>query len=161
VNSVAPIWRLLVAGGRELPWSLECEVRRHLVAKWKALPRGGHLVVVHGDCPEGADRYADRWARELQGYGFLVSAEPWPADWDSCAPSCPRRPHRRVKRPGDVHHPGRLPDYCPGAGPRRNAAMVAAGAHRMLAFPWQRSYGTRGCARLAAAASIPVEVIQL
>jgi YspA, cpYpsA-related SLOG family len=33
-------------------------------------------VIVHGDCPTGADHYADDW-----GYGNLVQVEPHPAQW--------------------------------------------------------------------------------
>lgn len=62
----------------------------------------------------------------------LLREERWPADWE------------RFGR---------------AAGPRRNAAMVAAGADLVLAFPLGRSYGTRGCMRLAAAAGIEVRVI--
>ena len=75
---------------------------------------------------------------------------------------CPSVPHRRVKAPGDIHHPGELDTYCPTAGPRRNAVMVAKAprADRVVAFPHGASYGTRGCMRLAREAGIPVEVIR-
>ena len=42
------------------------------------------------------------------------------------------------------------------AGPIRNAAMIAAGADIVLAFPLGRSVGTRDCMRRAAAVGIPV-----
>jgi hypothetical protein len=154
------IWRLIVAGGRGLPWSRECEVRRRLVERWRALPAGDCLVVVHGACPEGADAYAAVWAAEMEALGFAVTGEAWPADWDHCAASCPSRPHRRVKRPGDRVHPGVLDDYCPGAGPRRNAGMVGAGARGLVAFPWGRSFGTWSCVRAAGAAGVPVVVFR-
>jgi hypothetical protein len=44
------------------------------------------------------------------------------------------------------------------AGPRRNAAMVAAGANVCLAFPLGESRGTRDCMRRAEVAGIPVQV---
>jgi glutathione S-transferase len=60
---------------------------------------------------------------------FGCELEVWPADWE---------------RHGKA------------AGPRRNAAMVAAGADLVLAFPLGASSGTRGTMRLAVAAGIPV-----
>lgn len=39
--------------------------------------RGPGMVVVHGACPRGADRAADRWATFRWG----VTAEPHPAMW--------------------------------------------------------------------------------
>jgi hypothetical protein len=43
-----------------------------------------------------------------------------------------------------------------GAGPQRNAAMVALGADLCLAFPIGKSPGTRGCMELARRAGIKV-----
>lgn len=142
--------RVIVTGSRD--WVDPTSVERALFG----LVELGWLTVVHGACPTGADLFAARWAEE---FSVCVEAEPWPADWDSCSWHCPPG-HRRLKRAGDVTHPGVLPDYCPSAGPRRNAAMVGAGADLCLAFPLGRSYGTRGCMRLAAAVGIEVRVIE-
>jgi hypothetical protein len=155
------IRRLILTGSRDLPPFARERVRCRLTDEWRALPAGGRLVLAHGACPSGADLFGAEWAAEGEALGFPVSAEPWPADWDSCAPSCPQRPHRRVKRAGDVHHPGALSDYCPGAGPRRNAAMVGAGAYGLVAFPWGRSSGTWNCVRAAKRAGLPVDVVRL
>jgi len=122
----------------------------------------GPVLVRHGACPgeNSADQTASDWIRELGGrYG--MTEDPMPADWDHCAPNCPPDPgHRRRKKPGDVAHPGLLETYCPTAGPRRNAGMVAKlpRADWMLAFPepGQPNYGTRNCIRLAEQAGIPV-----
>ncbi|MEV8638969.1 DUF2493 domain-containing protein [Streptosporangium sp. NPDC051023] len=43
-----------------------------------------------------------------------------------------------------------------GAGPRRNAAMVALGADLVIAAPQGRSLGTRDCMRRAAQAGIEI-----
>lgn len=125
----------------------------------------GPVIVRHGACPgeHSADQAASDWVNELGGR-FGVSEDPMPADWDNCAPNCPPGPgHRRRKKPGDVAHPGLLDDYCPGAGPRRNAGMVAKLPRPawMVAFPepGQRNVGTRGCMRLAEAAGITVHTI--
>lgn len=114
------------------------------------------LVVVDGECPTGTDLHTKLWCRARRHLG--VVHEPHPANWDSCAWDCPSRPHRRWKHPSDRHHPGILPDYCPAAGPRRNALLVRLGADRCLGLPVGASYGTRNCMRLAREAGIPVRV---
>lgn len=143
--------RVIVTGSRD--WARPGPVRVALIEAFAEL--NGWLTVSHGACPTGADRFAAEWLTEWIAGGRPLIADPWPADWDSCAWDCPPG-HRRRKRPGDVHHPGMLPDYCPSAGPRRNAAMVAEGADLVIAFPLGRSLGTRGTMRLAERAGIPV-----
>jgi len=85
----------------------------------------GSLWVFHGACPTGADHFAEEWVRNWY-FPRKVGQKTFPADWDNCAPDCPPG-HRRMKKPGDTAHPGRLPDYCPSAGPRRNREMSQAG----------------------------------
>lgn len=90
------------------------------------------LVVVHGGAT-GADSHASSWVRFQSD---AVTEEPHPvtdADW---------------KRIGK------------GAGPQRNQAMVDRGADLVLAFPMGKSFGTRGCMRMAKAAGIPITVIE-
>jgi len=66
-------------------------------------------VLVHGDCPDGDQDGAAIW-RDLGGVD-----EPNPADWHGpCRPKCRPR-HRRIGRDGK--------EYCPAAGPYRNAEM--------------------------------------
>jgi hypothetical protein len=87
-----------------------------------------------------------------------------PADWDNCAADCPTDPgHRRTKKPGDTAHPGQLDDYCPSAGPRRNAGMLAKKKRPelLIAAPHGKSYGTRGCMKLARQAGIEVKEVGL
>ncbi|WP_286158419.1 SLOG family protein [Streptomyces sp. CB03911] len=116
---------------------------------------GGRVFVSHGACPTGADAFAAEWVGRL---GVWAVGVPFRADWDSCVWDC-RPGHRVEKRPGDVVHPGFFSDYCPGAGPRRNARMVEAGADLMLAFPTPTSRGTWNAVRLAKATGIEVRVI--
>ncbi|WP_354643921.1 SLOG family protein [Kitasatospora camelliae] len=148
--------RILVTGSRD--WLDPRAVWAQLDA---AAAEFGHdgLVVSDGECPTGADAHSKAWALAHRHLG--VVHDPHPADWDSCGWNCPPRQHRRRKQPGDVHHPGMLEDYCPTAGPRRNARLVALRprAVRCLAFPLGRSAGTRGCMALARAAGIPVKEI--
>lgn len=121
-------------------------------AAWdQAADRFGDFALRHGDCPTGFDVISQEWA-DRHG----VATDPMPAAWDSCGWDCPPTPHRRRKRADDVHHPGMLDDFCPHAGPRRNAAMVAKGAELVVAAPDALSHGTRNCMRLARQARIPL-----
>lgn len=88
--------------------------------------RPDQMVVVQG-MAEGADRIARSVAMEL---GMRYEDHPvTPADWRQ---------------------------YGRGAGHRRNAVMVAAGARGCVAFPLGESRGTRGCMRMCEAAGIKV-----
>ena len=115
---------------------------------------GRTIVVVHGACPRGADAITAGYCEALQYHGKAVVLEPHPADWDHCTIDCPQTPHRLIKKPGDVDHPGARDDYCPGAGPRRNADMVRLGADLCLAFIHKASRGASGTAELAEQAGI-------
>lgn len=67
--------RLLVTGSRH--WTDRAIIGRALLDVWLEFDRPADMVLVHGDCPTGADRIAkDLW--ELQG----LPTEPHPADWD-------------------------------------------------------------------------------
>lgn len=120
------------------------------------------FTIVHGKCPRGADQMTTEFCESeavwFDQMGQVLAVEPHPAIWDSCGHDCPQKPHRVLKRPGDVDHPGHLPDYCPKAGPRRNRAMVARGADVCVAFLKRgaANYGTTGCVNLAKAAGIDV-----
>lgn len=150
---------ILFAGGRELT---EPGVVPATIADIVFNIAEGPVVIRHGACPgrKSADQAASDWINSV-GNRHGVIEDPMPADWDLCAANCPPGPgHRRRKKPGDVAHPGELPDYCPSAGPRRNADMVAKQprADWMVAFPepGQPNYGTRSCIRLAEATGIKV-----
>ena len=101
------------------------------------------ITVVHGDA-EGADRMSGRLAVKL-GMGV----DPHPACWSVCSPECPSG-HRRINR--------RNQEYCPDAGFRRDAEMVAllAPGEFCLAFALRWASGTGHCARRARAAGLQV-----
>ena len=84
-------------------------------------------VVVHGECPTGADAWADLIWKNLGG-----ETDPHPADWDGYA-----KMGRRSE-----------------AGPARNEVMAAKGADLCIAFPGGR--GTEDMIRRAKAHLIPV-----
>lgn len=92
------------------------------------------VVVVHGQCPTGADWCAGEYCEDQcawwEGVGIALSEEPHPADWSI----------------------GKK------AGPLRNQAMVDLGADVCLAFPLAGSRGTRHCMSAAEKAGIPVKV---
>jgi hypothetical protein len=103
--------------------------------------RTGPHTLVHG-AARGADVIA---AAHAARRGWQVEAHP--ADWSRCdGPDC-RPAHRRC----NGHR-----EYCPTAGHRRNARMIATGADVCLAFILNRSPGATSCWAKARAAGIPV-----
>lgn len=149
---------IALTGSREHP---KPEIAVYAVFDYVLNEAPGPVVVRHGDCPgkQSVDAVVAAWIDE---YGQLlgVTADPMPADWDNCAANC-RPGHRRRKKPGDVAHPGLLDDYCPAAGPRRNAAMFTKPPRPelLIAAPHGRSVGTRGCMKLARAAGVRVVAV--
>lgn len=142
-------YRILVTGSRN--WS-RLRLLRNIVDAAAADAKGKRVTLVHGNCPEGADHMVKYIALAR---GWTVST--FEADWDHCVPDCPTTPeHRRKKRPGDRLHPGKLATYCPGAGPRRNRAMVDSGADVVLAFIRDHSQGATGCAGMAKTSKLTV-----
>ncbi len=90
------------------------------------------LVVVHGDCPTGADAIVDRWTRRRLDLG-MIKLETFPAQWGK---------------------------YGKGAGPRRNALMIDAGADMTIGFlRRERSAGTQNCLSLSRIARIPTHIV--
>jgi YspA, cpYpsA-related SLOG family len=86
----------------------------------------GSLLVVQGGA-NGADRRAKEWADHHHGAGRGPKPVTFEADWKNLGRS---------------------------AGPKRNAAMVAAGADLVVVFPG--GVGMAGCAELARAAGLAV-----
>lgn len=99
------------------------------------------IIVVHGDCPTGADRFAHEFCLH-----FGVHEEPHPAKWWPCQSGCRHAP--RYRRDGAP--------YCPAAGNYRNQEMVDLGASVCHAFPLRDSRGTWHCMRAAIKAGIEV-----
>ena len=113
-------------------------------------------IIVHGSQrtwdPRLREWYGADWVAGCIARNWGFGEERHPADWDTCAPAC--NPAHRQRRPGGGG------TYCPNAGPRRNAEMVATRPDVCLGFPAPggKSRGTRGCIALAQAAGIPVVV---
>jgi hypothetical protein len=109
------------------------------------------LVVRHGECPTGPDKFADDWVKAMKRIGLPVEADPHPAQ----------------------DHPTQDFGPWPGAGPRRNAFMVGLPTHECVAFigpctslrcrrPGPHpSHGASGCADLAEKAGIQTTRVEL
>lgn len=124
--------RVLITGSRDWEGRV-AETRIHIILETiLALcdMLGEKLIVVHGDCPTGADAIADRWARRRDDLGVEVEAHP--ADWDR---------------------------YGSSAGPLRNQEMVNRGAGMCIGFLRNNSRGTRHCLNLARMFGIPTYTV--
>lgn len=137
--------RILVTGSRR--WPDYQAVADTLNDVWHDATQehfGHRLVIVHGDCPTGADAMAKRWALENE-----ITHEPHPADWSAkCGIDCVPEGHRKTS--------SRFGDYCPLAGPIRNQRMADRGADLCVAFLIQGSKGTADCLSRVRAAGIPI-----
>jgi hypothetical protein len=124
--------RLLVTGSRD--WEgVYAESRVHIVLNMiLALcdVLGQKLIIVHGNCPTGADQIVDAWALRREDAGVTVKRHP--ADW------------RRLGK---------------AAGPIRNQEMVDAGAELCIGFLRANSTGTRHALALARNAGIATFVV--
>lgn len=124
--------RVLVTGSRDLKDAALVDDTLNDLHVMHTLEHGDDepFIVVHGDCPTGADRFAAKWA-ERYSVLYNVLAEPHPADW---------------KRLGKA------------AGNARNQVMVDKGADICVAFyqPGAANRGTADCAARAAEAGIEV-----
>lgn len=144
------VYRVLVTGSRE--WDMPSVVHNslQLVVHEAKDADCTSLLVVHGDCPSGADMHARAWAED-----FL------PAD---ATMSVDHEPHPAIWRPMGI--------YDPLAGFARNQKMVDKGANVCLAFviPCTKpncnrpqphdSHGTADCIRRAKQAGITVREIR-
>jgi hypothetical protein len=65
--------RILVTGSRDWRDIVKLRTQMHIACA-RYLPSA--IVIVHGDCPHGADRLADVWAKH-----YHLRTEPHPADW--------------------------------------------------------------------------------
>lgn len=68
------MYRVIVTGSRD--WVDRKAVEARLLALHDL--HGNDLVVVHGDCPTGADRIAKEFCEQMG-----ITQDPHPADWDT------------------------------------------------------------------------------
>ena len=142
--------RILVTGSRD--WTDQEKSEDALNAALALLgSTARESVLVHG-AAAGADGLLAAAAARIG-----MATEAHPADWNSHVASCP------------PSHSGQR--VCKGAGHRRNAAMIAAGADACLAFPThgyhlapgedrtRTSRGTWDCAEKAKDAGLPTLVV--
>lgn len=127
--------RVLVTGSREWPWTARTMIQDELEGMLHDWYRGlfGDEVftLVHGACPEGADKWAHQWARDNPYFhdGGGAVEESHPAEWSK---------------------------YGKRAGPLRNQKMVDLGADICLAYRMNESSGTTDCMTKAYRAGIRV-----
>jgi hypothetical protein len=118
------------------------------------------IEVIEGQA-SGADSIAAAWAAAHHEHG--VGHQPTPARWEHCAADCPPGPgHRRTAHDRT---------WCPTAGHRRNAQMVASQPRLVIAFLMpctlagctkpqpHDTHGTTQCLTLARAAGIPIREV--
>lgn len=158
------LWRIQVTASRQLddkrlvPWGLR-QARDEAVAAGAT-----RLIVTHG-AASGGDTQADQWARAEMAArrpALAVVPDAVPADWEPWCPQCTDGRTPPKQQPGHQRRvrPGTRVTYCPLAGHRRNADMVARQppARRGVAF-FQHGLPNRGtlhCALLLARAAIPL-----
>lgn len=118
--------KIIVTGSRD--WALQEHVRDALKLYWRtSCLRLEHMVLVHGDCPTGADHFADMWGADY------LDEEPrrYPADWKTQGRAAgPIRNQQMVDENLDA-------DY-------------------VLGFPLGESRGTRGCMTYAESKGLKV-----
>lgn len=130
--------KVLVTGSRD--WADAKAIIREL----SKLPRGPETILVHGDCPTGADVIANKVGMKL---GFTIRR--YPADWEEAE----KRGNRK------------------SAGPIRNAKMIREEHPDKAGVPFDfglaftldmsRSRGTKDCTERARKAGIKVEIFAL
>lgn len=127
--------RILVTGSRD--WEDVETIRRALL--WAITTygaQGRRLLLVHGDCPDGADAIAHaEWLRLSRSNDLHLLA-----------------PERHTVTRDDWTRIGKR------AGPQRNQRMVDEGAEVCLAFPLPSSKGTVDCMHKAEDAGIEIKV---
>lgn len=113
--------RVLITGSRTwTDWSV-------IVEEILALPDGA--LIIHGDCPDGADRIADRIAR-----GCDLDVDPHPAQW--------RQYGRRAAYVRNAEMVGLDPDLClafnrnNSPGTSMTVALAKARGLAVKEMPW-------------------------
>lgn len=72
--------KVMVTGSRD--WPLETVVHKVLFEELDiAMSQGKYLVLVHGDCPEGADFHAHNWKSDVGRSLLPVEESRYPANW--------------------------------------------------------------------------------
>ena len=100
-------FRVLVTGGRGYP-DREAVFSRLATCRQVVARRGLKLIVIHGDCPTGADHWAALWCRR-EG----INERRYPAQWNLHGRSAgPRRNQRML----DEEQPGLVLAFPGGRG---------------------------------------------
>jgi hypothetical protein len=128
--------RVIVTGCRD--WMWPDLVEKELEQLWGDLDCYEALIVVHGDCPTGADRFAKEWVeKKVQQM---------------------RREGSKANPPEEEPHPYKR-ELGKRGGPVRNQEMAEDGGHLCLAFHDGIGDGTRNMMTEATLHRIRVVVI--
>lgn len=84
------MYRLLVSGSRE--WTREYILQMVIVRHWIRHP---DIMVVHGDCPNGADRIAKDFCEK-----WGIPQDPFPADWNKYGKSAGHKRNLEMVKSG-------------------------------------------------------------
>ena len=138
------MYRLLITGSRSVT-----DAEFVWMPLWQMVHKHESLLVVHGDCPTGADKFAQDWV-DLPGQRWNLPTRPVGADGKLAVDHDYLAVAERHPAKWDLH--GKV------AGPIRNQAMVNLGADACFAFPTRESRGTTDCMARAWVADIDVYV---
>jgi len=128
--------RILVTGSRDFCWWNQVNE-----ALLDAVRGGINLTIVHGDCPTGADHWADKWATYQ-----AVRQEKHPADWNKLGKGAgPIRNQEMVDAGADIC----LAFVCP-------CSKMDCSISRP-----HDSHGTSSTIRMAKKAGIPVRIVRM
>jgi len=118
--------RILVTGSRN--WEEKELLEDQLDDEWD---ERGPFILVHGQCPTGADAMADDYINTC----YETSIESYPADWSKGKAAGPLRNKYMV-------------------------SLLNPKTDRVIAFLKDNSRGTTGCINLALDARLPVRIVR-
>lgn len=121
--------RILITGSRS--WTDEQTIRHALTVRYDATPQA---VLVHGDCPRGADAIADLVWRNLGG-----RVETHPAKWDLYGKPAGHIRNDEMVQAGADECLAFILDGSPGASGCMRAAVKAG----IPTLAWMRSTAAR------------------
>lgn len=153
------IYKIIIVTGSK-KWKDRNVIYEVLDETLEELHSQGFGMEIHVGDASGADQITHEWVAEKNGgifvksdkfrkiTGRVVDIETFNARWNHCSSSCGSKAnvHMKLNRNHEL--------YCPSAGMRRNAIMVARGGHLCLAFILDCSSGSTECAKMAEKAGI-------
>lgn len=128
--------RIIVTGCRDWLWPQL--VNRELNLLYSNVDPCEVLIIVHGDCPTGADRFAKEWVERQAAYCLKEKSKDIPPEHE---------PYPYIRELGKR------------GGPARNKQMAQDGGDSCIAFWNGVSTGTLNMITEATLAGIPVTIV--